>query len=701
MEITNCTVDMQHRHDCSVCKVDNMDNETYEFHKSTQFHLFNLENHLKCTETVTEEEEEEETRYETPKGKCPPQVAIVPMKKQLEIIEETSDDEEDSIFNDDVNRVINFESDDEMTIVDEPAVEVEVEVEVDDNVVEESSSPTFEEDLLNSSLADLLKEPAFEDSVFKEPDPVIEEPDAVDESPLEADTLAAEALLTVSTPLIIDVTDEVLCCQKGSHENEERFQPYDRVKLVKSAYKNAQANHCRCLTGNNKYLSDIMFDDDTKIVIKSRSKKTKRAKKNNDVRHLEYNVTITFPDGDSISGVLTHHWLTFADDQEEEQEIPKDGFHTYKYPSGLVIECTWKDGEEVDGCQATMTYPNRDTYVGTIQSTDDALIRNGSGTFTYFKSKMKYEGEWEDNKEHGYGKLSGEDGDVFYQGIWRKGKFWEGESSKGPYLNGYLSRKRKASSEEENCDLPVTKKAKISGTIHKNKGGGDCLFRSFAYLIYGDECYHWLVRHACYKKIDDENRNEYLEKEGFKDRYNFGYAADDAEIEALSRIYGCQVHVKEVQKNKEIKYRTHEPIIGQGSTKITLIWTPPGKGCNIGHFEAYTEDVSLFHSDIFDESHRLNPGKFENIILKGYGSKLFDGVDTIDTKKPIVYQNERVKVLEKIFAKRAWLLDDKSQDLICPSSEDPSSFHSYDYYYKVKVGKVETWIHRKLLKNDI
>jgi antitoxin component YwqK of YwqJK toxin-antitoxin module len=44
-------------------------------------------------------------------------------------------------------------------------------------------------------------------------------------------------------------------------------------------------------------------------------------------------------------------------------------------------------------------------------------MRNGHGTL-YFKDGGHYEGEWKDDKMHGFGKLYYENGSIAYEGHW-------------------------------------------------------------------------------------------------------------------------------------------------------------------------------------------------------------------------------------------------------------------------------------------
>lgn len=44
-------------------------------------------------------------------------------------------------------------------------------------------------------------------------------------------------------------------------------------------------------------------------------------------------------------------------------------------------------------------------------------MRNGRGKFSY-QDGGYYEGEWKDNKMHGWGKLFYENGKIAYEGYW-------------------------------------------------------------------------------------------------------------------------------------------------------------------------------------------------------------------------------------------------------------------------------------------
>jgi hypothetical protein len=67
--------------------------------------------------------------------------------------------------------------------------------------------------------------------------------------------------------------------------------------------------------------------------------------------------------------------------------------------------------------KATATYPNKDSYEGDFLDG----IREGRGTYLYFASADRYDGEWKVNRKHGIGKMyynkKGE-----YQGYWENGR---------------------------------------------------------------------------------------------------------------------------------------------------------------------------------------------------------------------------------------------------------------------------------------
>ncbi|MGM0635070.1 MAG: hypothetical protein ACQESK_03310 [Bacteroidota bacterium] len=85
------------------------------------------------------------------------------------------------------------------------------------------------------------------------------------------------------------------------------------------------------------------------------------------------------------------------------------------WSTGSIYKGEWKENKRHG--EGEFTWADGQRYEGDF--VDD--IRTGEGTY-YWPSGEKYEGEWQNNKRHGKGVLYDPDGNVSYEGKWKKDK---------------------------------------------------------------------------------------------------------------------------------------------------------------------------------------------------------------------------------------------------------------------------------------
>lgn len=122
----------------------------------------------------------------------------------------------------------------------------------------------------------------------------------------------------------------------------------------------------------------------------------------------------------------------------------KHGQGVYKYANGTIYEGEWRDGEK--NGQGTCQYTSGAVYrgewkddkyhgvgeymyaSGDVYNGDYRLGKYcGRGVYKYEDGTV-YEGEYKDDKRHGKGRLTGPDGAILYEGLWKNGNPLKGGS---------------------------------------------------------------------------------------------------------------------------------------------------------------------------------------------------------------------------------------------------------------------------------
>lgn len=143
---------------------------------------------------------------------------------------------------------------------------------------------------------------------------------------------------------------------------------------------------------------------------------------------------------------------------------------------------------------------------------------------------------------------------------------------------------------------------------------GNCLFRSFADQIYGDEMYHLLLRHICYHYLQehpelgyDLGYNESQVAEAIEKGFKFGWWAGEMETKVISEIYHFRIEtIDKVTKSViqcfgELNWATLRVVFSNEENHYTS-------------YIAISNSAGNF-SDVFKPSHFDNPGSFENDLL--------------------------------------------------------------------------------------
>lgn len=146
----------------------------------------------------------------------------------------------------------------------------------------------------------------------------------------------------------------------------------------------------------------------------------------------------------------------------------------------------------------------------------------------------------------------------------------------------------------------------VPNDIHYIMKDGNCLFRSLAVQIYGDEKFHLLLRFTCYNHLSKHmdlgfDKKETLER--IKNGYNWGEWAGDIETKIISEIYHFKIVTIDA-KDKSIKQ-----IFGKED------WTPLFVIYDENHYDSYLVRQTPPLSDVFHEKHYENPGTFEDITI--------------------------------------------------------------------------------------
>ena len=298
----------------------------------------------------------------------------------------------------------------------------------------------------------------------------------------------------------------------------------------------------------------------------------------------------------------------------EYRDDNRHGQGVMTWEDGVIYEGQWQnDSEHGNG---RMTYSNGDVYDGEWKEGE----RHGQGVFHYFNNlKKTYDGEWRKDKEHGFGMLTWSDGSV----------------QKSTWVNSKKSNKRKS----------VTENKEPGWKIVKIKGDGNCTFRALAYLIYGDECYHLLLRRVCYETIFAEGKQHLLEEEEMNNWAIFGNEGGPKAIETIARLYGCQVNVIDSRKktmsgNGPYNANDNHPV-------LTLVYST-------GHYDAYSNGVFDFKSATFLDEHRATIGAFENRILQGKGGQIMPD-QVLLSGSALQYENREYDILDVTYARSNWM----------------------------------------------
>jgi len=349
----------------------------------------------------------------------------------------------------------------------------------------------------------------------------------------------------------------------------------------------------------------------------------------------------------------------------EYRDDNRHGQGVMTWEDGGIYEGQWENDREHG--KGRMTYLNGDVYDGEWKEGE----RHGQGVFHYFKNAKKtYDGEWREDKEHGFGTLTWSDGSV----------------QKSTWVNGKKSKKRKGVSENKEHGYKIV----------KIKGDGNCTFRALAYLIYGDECYHLLLRRVCYETIFAEGKQHLLEDEEKDNWAKFGNEGGPVAILTIAELYGCQVNIIDSRKktmsgNGPYNANKNHPV-------LTLVYST-------GHYDAYSNGVFDFRSATFLDEHRETIGSFENRILQGKGGQIIP--DQVLLSGSLQYDDSEYDILDVAYARSNWMtlpsktllalpdgliqhtLDRNTTMFKCFDNEsgydtkNKPPAHQYLYYYKI------------------
>lgn len=143
-------------------------------------------------------------------------------------------------------------------------------------------------------------------------------------------------------------------------------------------------------------------------------------------------------------------------------------------------------------------------------------------------------------------------------------------------------------------------------------GDGNCLFRSLADQIYGDQSYHLLLRYVCYlylKKHPEVGFEESETQKSLSDGFKFGTLAGDLETKIISMIYHFRIETIDKKDGSIL-----QPWGNMEWATLRVLYSE-------NHYDScipVSDKVRNF-SDVFGRFHWLCPGKFENAFLKKEG----------------------------------------------------------------------------------
>ena len=353
----------------------------------------------------------------------------------------------------------------------------------------------------------------------------------------------------------------------------------------------------------------------------------------------------------------------------EYRDDNRHGQGVMTWEDGVIYEGQWQnDSEHGNGI---MTYSNGDVYDGEWKEGK----RHGQGVFHYFNNlKKTYDGEWREDKEHGFGTLTWSDGTV----------------QKSTWVKGKKSNKRK--------NVAVVENKEPGYKIKKIKGDGNCTFRALAYLIYGDECYHLLLRRVCYETILAEGSQDLLENEEKENWAKFGIHGGPVAIETIARLYGCQVNVIDSKKKRMSGNGPYNE--SEGNPVLTLVYSP-------GHYDAYSNGVFNFKSATFSDKNRENIGSFENKILNCKGGQV--NTDQVLLTGSLEFENTQYDIMDVAYAKSNWLTLPPESVLALPNGlyqhTAGDNFDYFDnddgYHTKKKPQQTQQYLYYYQIEDDL
>ncbi len=124
-------------------------------------------------------------------------------------------------------------------------------------------------------------------------------------------------------------------------------------------------------------------------------------------------------------------------------------------------------------------------------------------------------------------------------------------------INNHLNRKKKFFTTTKNVEDNFKEELKSAGfSIREIQGDGNCLYRSFADQVYGNENYYQTVKSKCldYLELEKDFFGQFIEGgiEKFDDYVKMkkidGVWGDDIEIQAMSEIYNRPIEIYSYSK---------------------------------------------------------------------------------------------------------------------------------------------------------
>ena len=127
------------------------------------------------------------------------------------------------------------------------------------------------------------------------------------------------------------------------------------------------------------------------------------------------------------NGIGYYYWSDNSNYIGEWEDDNLDGYGIYNFQDGSIYKGHWKKNK-MDGL-GEFTFPEIKSYFGYFENDK----RVGFGIMIWYKESKVFLGYWNDNKQHGPGKIIN-NGKVKY-GIWDNGKFKEKISSKDNFIS--------------------------------------------------------------------------------------------------------------------------------------------------------------------------------------------------------------------------------------------------------------------------